>query len=122
LFAENIDDVIAKMQKLKARGIKLSLDDFGTGYSSLAYLKKMPIDQLKIDQSFVRDILINPNDASIANSIILMAKSLGIEVIAEGVETIEQKKYLFENGCTFYQGYLFSKPLSIYEFQAFVKK
>lgn len=111
LFAENVEDIIEKMRKLKEMGISFSLDDFGTGYSSLSYLKQMPLDQLKIDQSFVRDIMIDPNDASIAKTIISLAQSLDLEVIAEGVETDEQKYFLYQNGCALYQGYLFSKPL-----------
>ena len=113
LLAENIDDVIAKMMQLKAFGIGFSLDDFGTGYSSLSYLRRMPLDQLKIDQSFVRDVLSDPNDAAIACTIIALGKSLGLHVIAEGVETDLQRQFLFDQGCLAYQGYLFSKPLSI---------
>lgn len=120
LFADNTDDIIKKMYQLKAKGIGFSLDDFGTGYSSLSYLKKMPLNQLKIDQSFVRDILDDPNDASIAQMIIGLARSLSLEVIAEGVESEEQKQYLFEMGCKLYQGFFFSKPLSINEFERFV--
>lgn len=120
LFADNADDIINKMYKLKSKGIGFSLDDFGTGYSSLSYLKKMPLNQLKIDQSFVRDILDDPNDASIAQMIIGLARSLSLEVIAEGVESQEQKQYLFKMGCKLYQGYYFSKPLSIEDFEKFV--
>lgn len=120
LFAENLEDIIDKMHKLKSVGISFSLDDFGTGYSSLSYLKKMPLNQLKIDQSFVRDILIDPNDATISQSIIGLANSLGLEVIAEGVETEAQKQFLFKNGCHLYQGYLFSKPLSAPLFNEFL--
>jgi diguanylate cyclase (GGDEF)-like protein/PAS domain S-box-containing protein len=111
LFAENVEDVIIKMRHLKEKGISFSLDDFGTGYSSLSYLKQMPLDQLKIDQSFVRDVMHDPNDASIARTIISLAQSLDLEVIAEGVETEDQLKFLQQNGCHLYQGYLFSKPL-----------
>jgi diguanylate cyclase (GGDEF)-like protein/PAS domain S-box-containing protein len=122
LFAENVEDIIDKMHKLKEAGISFSLDDFGTGYSSLSYLKQMPLDQLKIDQSFVRDIMIDPNDASIAQTIISLAQSLNLEVIAEGVETEDQKYFLHKNGCNFYQGYLFSKPLPNELFDAYLEK
>lgn len=120
LFVDNVDDIIEKMTLLKAKGIQFSLDDFGTGYSSLSYLKKLPLDQLKIDQSFVRDILVDPNDASISRAIITLAQNLGLDVIAEGVETEEQRKFLFENNCFAYQGYLFSKPLPINQFEEYL--
>lgn len=122
LFAKNVDDIIVKMQQLKAKGVSFSLDDFGTGYSSLTYLKSMPLDQIKIDQSFVRDVLIDPNDASIAQTIIALANSLNLEVIAEGVETDEQRQFLHQSGCYLYQGYLFSKPLPSDEFDKFIKQ
>jgi len=111
LLLDNVDDTIIKMTALKARGIKFSLDDFGTGYSSLSYLKRLPLDQLKIDQSFVRDVLKDPNDAAIARTIVALAQSLGLGVIAEGVETEAQRKLLAEYGCHTCQGYLFSRPL-----------
>ncbi|MGZ8269612.1 MAG: EAL domain-containing protein, partial [Methylophilus sp.] len=122
LFAENIDDIIHKMTALKKLGIKFSLDDFGTGYSSLNYLKRLPLNQLKIDQSFVRDILANSHDASICRSVITLAKSLDLEVIAEGVERLDQKELLYQQGCNSYQGYFFSKPLPIDELEAFITK
>jgi EAL domain-containing protein (putative c-di-GMP-specific phosphodiesterase class I) len=113
LLLENAEDIIAKMLALKARGVGFSLDDFGTGYSSLSYLKRLPLDQLKIDQSFVRDILTDANDAVIARSVIALGQSLGLAVIAEGVETEAQMDLLASLGCHAYQGYLFSRPLPI---------
>jgi diguanylate cyclase (GGDEF)-like protein/PAS domain S-box-containing protein len=120
LLVTGFDDVIAKMSALKARGVGFSLDDFGTGYSSLAYLKRLPLDQLKIDQSFVRDILVDPNDAAIARMVIVLAQSLGLSVIAEGVETTAQRDMLATQGCLAYQGYLFSRPLDIGGFEMWV--
>lgn len=116
----NVEDVIVKMKGLKAAGICFSLDDFGTGYSSLSYLKRMPLDQLKIDRTFVRDVLTDPNDAAIASTIISLSHSLGLSVIAEGVENTEQRAFLFSKGCHAYQGYLFSKPLPLAEFEAYM--
>ncbi|MDP3744114.1 MAG: EAL domain-containing protein [Methylotenera sp.] len=120
LLVENVDTVIQKMTQLKAKGVHFSLDDFGTGFSSLSYLKQLPIDQLKIDQSFVRDILNDPNDASIVRTIITLGESLGLSVIAEGVETEAQRKFLITNGCHNYQGYLFSRPVPVSEFEHLV--
>jgi diguanylate cyclase (GGDEF)-like protein/PAS domain S-box-containing protein len=116
MLLENIDDTIATMNALKAIGVQLSLDDFGTGYSSLQYLKKLPLSQIKIDQTFVRDIATDPNDASIVQTIIAMADALGLTVIAEGVETKAQHEFLELRGCHAYQGYLFGKPVPIEEF------
>jgi diguanylate cyclase (GGDEF)-like protein/PAS domain S-box-containing protein len=122
LLVTDVDDIIEKMYDLKAKGVGFSLDDFGTGYSSLFYLKRLPLDQLKIDKTFVRDILIDPNDAAIARTIVTLADSLGLGVIAEGVETEAQKDCLVHLGCHFYQGYLFSRPLPLPEFEAFARK
>jgi len=110
-------ELITKMNTLKAQGITLSLDDFGTGYSSLAYLKLLPIDELKIDKSFVRDILTDPNDAAIALTVIRLAQSMELEVIAEGVETQAQRNWLEAQGCYRYQGYYFGKPVNAEEFR-----
>ncbi len=116
-LVSNVDDVIAKMKKLKAIGIGFSLDDFGTGYSSLSYLKRLPLDQLKIDRNFVKDVLVDPNDAAIAQMIIALSKSLGLSVIAEGVETEEQYAFLASHGQLHYQGYLFGYPLPPKDFE-----
>jgi len=115
-LVEDIDDTIEKLQTLQNLGIHISIDDFGTGYSSLAYLKLLPLNQLKIDQSFVHDINIDSNDAVIVETIIVMAKHFGLSVIAEGVETAEQVQFLRNSNCKGYQGYLFSKPLVADEF------
>jgi diguanylate cyclase (GGDEF)-like protein/PAS domain S-box-containing protein len=112
LIIKDINGVIEKMQRLKQRGIRFAVDDFGTGYSSLAYLQRMPIDQLKIDRSFVQEITHNENDAAIVNAIIAMAGSLNLDIIAEGVETPEQIDHLAGCGCNAFQGYWFSRPLS----------
>ena len=116
LLLEDVEEVVAKMSALKAKGISFSLDDFGTGYSSLSYLKRLPLDQLKIDQSFVRDVLTDPNDATIARTIVALAKSMGMNVIAEGVETEAQRRFLAANGCMAYQGYLFGRPMPVDDF------
>jgi diguanylate cyclase (GGDEF)-like protein/PAS domain S-box-containing protein len=118
LLVRDIEGVIAKMSALKVIGVSFSLDDFGTGYSSLSYLKRLPLGQLKIDQGFVRDILIDPNDAAIAKMVIVLAESMGLSVIAEGVETEAQRACLAEQGCHAYQGYLFSRPLPLAQFEA----
>jgi predicted signal transduction protein with EAL and GGDEF domain len=118
----DVDEVVIKMQALKALGVRLSLDDFGTGYSSLSYLKKLPFDQLKIDQSFVQDILRDPNDAMMVKTIIEMGRNFRLNVIAEGVETEAQYEFLKLNGCMAYQGYLFSKPLPIEQFEKLLKQ
>jgi len=118
----NIDNAVAKMHELKGIGVNFSMDDFGTGYSSLSYLTQLPLDQLKIDQSFVRNIGTKPTDAVIVQTIIGMGNSLGMQVIAEGVENEEQRDFLERNGCHAYQGYLFSKPVPIEEFEALIRR
>jgi diguanylate cyclase (GGDEF)-like protein/PAS domain S-box-containing protein len=122
LLVENVEDVIEKMFALKSKGVGFSLDDFGTGYSSLSYLKRLPLDQLKIDQSFVRDVLNDPDDAAIARTIVALGQSLGMGVIAEGVETEEQREVLASLGCHAYQGYLFSRPVPVAAFEEYVAK
>jgi EAL domain-containing protein (putative c-di-GMP-specific phosphodiesterase class I) len=112
LLLTDVEDIIKKMTALKVKGVGFSLDDFGTGYSSLTYLKRLPLDQLKIDQSFVRDVLTDPNDAAIAKAIITLGQSLGLAVIAEGVETEGQRGFLASHGCNAYQGYLFGRPVA----------
>ena len=122
MVIDNIADTITKMEGLKRLGVELSIDDFGTGYSSLAYLKKMPLDILKIDQSFVRDIETDASDAAIVDTIISMAGHLGLRVIAEGVETQYELQFLESKGCRFYQGYLFSKAVPEHEFSKLLER
>jgi diguanylate cyclase (GGDEF)-like protein/PAS domain S-box-containing protein len=121
VLLENIEDTIVTMNNLKALGVRFALDDFGTGFSSLQYLKRLPLDQLKIDQSFVRDISTDSSDKAIVSTIIGMAQRLGLDVIAEGVETEEQRQFLQLSGCHKYQGYLFGKPMPIEQFEAQLK-
>ncbi len=117
---DNIDDVIRKMSALKDLGVGIALDDFGTGYSSLAYLKQLPLDVLKIDQSFVRDVNQDPQDAAVVETILSMAQIMDVEVIAEGVESKDEFGFLKERGCHFYQGYLFNSPMPAAEFEAWM--
>ncbi|MEY2685799.1 MAG: hypothetical protein RJA09_2944 [Pseudomonadota bacterium] len=110
LLLHDVEDTIVKMERLAHLGIRFALDDFGTGYSSLTYLKRLPLSQLKIDQSFVRDLLTDPNDEAIARTILQLADSLGMDVVAEGVETAGQRERLVSMGCSSFQGYLFGRP------------
>lgn len=118
LLLDNVEQVVSKMQALQALGVRFSLDDFGTGYASLAYLKRFPFEQLKIDRSFIRDIASDPDDAAIVSAIIAMGNALRLNVVAEGVETEEQRDYLIDHGCRCFQGYLFGRPMSFAEFDA----
>jgi len=122
MLLENIEDTIATMNALKEIGVQFSLDDFGTGYSSLQYLKRLPLNQIKIDQSFVRNLATDSGDKAVVRAIIAMAQSLNLDVIAEGVETEEQRQLLLGKGCTHYQGYLISKPVPIEQFEALLKQ
>jgi len=122
VLVDNVEDIAEKMHALKDSGVVFSLDDFGIGYSSLSYLKRLPLDQLKIDRSFVRDILVDPNDAAIAKTIVALGKSLALEVIAEGVETAAQRDFLADAGCHAYQGYFFCHPVQVEGFEAFVRR
>ena len=120
LVLDNVEDCVDKMEALKALGVQFSLDDFGTGHSSLAYLTRLPLDQLKIDQSFVRHLGMRHNDGVIVQTIIGMARNLDLEVIAEGVETAAQRDLLDAHGCSLYQGYLFGRPTPVAEFERLV--
>jgi len=122
LMMENIDEALGMLHELKAMGVRLSIDDFGTGYSSLNYLKKFPLDTLKVDRMFVRDVTTNPEDAAMVTAILTMAHSLDLEIIGEGIETKEQSTFLTERGCHLAQGYYFSRPLRIEEFNLFAEK
>ncbi len=122
LLVQNTESIIQMLYTIKSLGVQISIDDFGTGYSSLSYLKRFPLDRLKIDQSFIRDVTWDPDNAEIATAIISMGHSLRLKVIAEGVETEEQKKFLFERRCDEMQGFLLSKPLIASEVQAMLKK
>ena len=118
MLVDNMEEIIAKMSVLRALGVVIALDDFGIGYSSLSYLKRLPLDQLKIDRSFVRDVLTEPTNAAIVLTIVALAQSLGLSVIAEGVETEPQREFLASHGCGAYQGYLHSRPLPLEQFEA----
>jgi EAL domain-containing protein (putative c-di-GMP-specific phosphodiesterase class I) len=113
ILAKDVDDIIVKMAAIKSQGVSFSLDDFGTGYSSLSYLKLLPLDELKIDQSFVHDLATDANDAVIARTVIALGHSLGLHVIAEGVETAQQRDTLLEYGCDAFQGYFFGRPVPV---------
>ena len=113
LLLADQEEAVRKMNELGTLGVKFSLDDFGTGYSSLSYLKVLPLEQLKIDQSFVRDVLSDANDAAIARTVLALGHSLGLNVVAEGVETTGQRDFLLENGCTLFQGYFFGRPVPV---------
>lgn len=120
MLVHDMNDIVQKMHLLHSLGVGCSLDDFGTGFSSLSYLKKLPLDQLKIDQSFVRDVLTDPSDAAIARTVLQLGESLGFSVIAEGVETAGQRDFLLAHRCELFQGYLFSRPLSLADFETYV--
>jgi diguanylate cyclase (GGDEF)-like protein/PAS domain S-box-containing protein len=122
MLVDDVEAIITKMGALKSRGVGFSLDDFGTGYSSLAYLKRLPLDQLKIDQGFVRNIVTDSNDAAIAKMVVALAESMGLAVIAEGVELQAQADVLAHMGCHAYQGYLFSRPLPREALEAFARQ
>jgi diguanylate cyclase (GGDEF)-like protein len=113
LLLSDVEDAIVKMSALRSIGVNFSLDDFGTGYSSLSYLKRLPLDQLKIDQSFMRDVLTDSNDAAIVRTILILAQSLDLTAVAEGVETQGQRDFLERSGCTAFQGYLFGRPVPV---------
>ena len=117
MLVHNFDDVVLKMTALKSHGVSFALDDFGTGYSSLSYLKRLPLDQLKIDQSFIRDLLVDTNSSVIAQTIISLSQAMGLSVIAEGVETEEQRDFLAQMECHSFQGYLFSPPVNLDKFE-----
>jgi len=121
IVLDDVEDTIDKMRQLKSLGVTCALDDFGTGYSSLQYLKRLPLDQIKIDQTFVRDIASDPSDAAIVRTIVVMAKAMGLHVIAEGVESGAQLSFLRNCGCESFQGYLFNKPTPLGQFESFLR-
>jgi EAL domain-containing protein (putative c-di-GMP-specific phosphodiesterase class I) len=118
LVLDNVDNTIATMHALKGLGLRFAIDDFGTGQSSLTYLTQLPLDQIKIDQSFIRNMDDQTANAVMVQTIIGMANTLGLEVIAEGVETMEQRDFLSAHGCQLYQGYLYAKPVAADEFDS----
>jgi EAL domain-containing protein (putative c-di-GMP-specific phosphodiesterase class I) len=122
MFMEQAEQSIQTLKTLKSLGVRLSIDDFGTGYSSLTYLKRFPIDKLKIDQSFVHGLADDPNDREIAATIIAMARSLKLNVLAEGVGSEQQLEFLNQHGCDFYQGYLFHRPVPAHELEKWLRK
>jgi EAL domain-containing protein (putative c-di-GMP-specific phosphodiesterase class I) len=117
LLVTDMQEAIETMQALRAEQLTFSLDDFGTGYSSLSYLKRLPLDQLKIDKSFVGDVLVDPNDAAIAKTVLTLGRSLGLHVVAEGVEDTGQWEFLLNQGCLLFQGYLFGRPVPVEQLQ-----
>jgi EAL domain-containing protein (putative c-di-GMP-specific phosphodiesterase class I) len=119
MLIHSVEEVIDKMRELKAEGVGFALDDFGTGYSSLYLLKRLPFNQIKIDRSFVQNMLTEHNDAAIVNMIIALGRTLGLEVLAEGIETIEQRDFLYSAGCYRFQGYFFSRPRVLASFEQF---
>jgi diguanylate cyclase (GGDEF)-like protein/PAS domain S-box-containing protein len=121
MLVDDIEGIIATMTVLRSRGVRFSLDDFGTGYSSLSYLKRLPLDQLKIDRSFVKDVLTDANDAAIAQTIVALGQTMGLSVIAEGVETEAQRDFLVGLGCHAFQGYLFGRPVPLPDFERFLQ-
>lgn len=122
VFIEDIDFIIELLSKVKKDGIKISLDDFGTGYSSLSLLKRLPIDELKIDKSFVDDIEHDNSAKTMVESIISIGKNLNMTILAEGIETVEQKDLLSKSGCDLFQGYYYSKPLKIEQLKEYINK
>jgi len=122
LLVDKVDEVILKMKTLKAAGISFSLDDFGTGFSSLSYLRRLPLDELKIDHSFFRNQLTIETDAAIVRTIVVLAQSLRLRLIAEGVEDQRQREFLASHGCHAYQGYLFGMPMEEGDMQRFLKQ
>jgi EAL domain-containing protein (putative c-di-GMP-specific phosphodiesterase class I) len=122
LFIGEHGDALHKLHALKALGLHLSMDDFGTGYSSLSQLHRLPLDEIKIDQAFVRDIESDPGDAAVVRAVIAMGLALGLDVVAEGVETEGQRRYLAEQGATGYQGYLFGHPMAIQDIEHWLEQ